>query len=78
MINVGTSHADTVVDEKRCKNKMVSKTELHASEPKYNTKIKFGIKRNNSFITLPGKGDCSSLLPSKNRRLSRGRDCCVL
>lgn len=31
---------------------MLSKTDLCASEPKYNAKAEFGIKRNNSFVAL--------------------------
>lgn len=41
------------------------KTDLYASEPKYNSKTELGIKRNNSFIALQGKEGCSSLGPSK-------------
>ena len=35
---------------------LLSKNDLCASEPKYNVKTDFGIKRNNSFIALLGKG----------------------
>lgn len=50
--------------------KLLSKTNLHASEPKYNTKTEFGTHRNNSCIALPSKGGCSRLGPSKTLQAS--------
>lgn len=43
----------------------LSKIHLCAWELKYNRKTEFGIKSNNSFIALRGKGGCSRLWPSK-------------
>jgi len=43
----------------------LSKTDLGTLEPKYNTKTEFGMKRNNSFIALPGKRGCSRWRPLK-------------
>ena len=40
---------------KHHKNKILLKTDLHASKPKYNSKTEFGIKRNKSFIVLHAK-----------------------